>query len=91
MSSTLQGVWDSVFEGGVNSPTHRLMNLSFFGLFGTLLLLLILTGGNLHVVALLALAVGLFLSINWCVCAYRFVSELRREQERKSASERKTD
>ena len=63
----LQGVWDSIFEGGVNSTTHRLMNLSFYGLFATLAVLALMTRGNVHVIALLVLSAGLFVSVNWCV------------------------
>ncbi|WFD33266.1 hypothetical protein MCUN1_000079 [Malassezia cuniculi] len=77
MSGMLQGVWDSVFEGGVNSPTHQLMNWSFYGLFITLAVLIFISGGNPHVIALLLLSIGLFLSINW------FISELRKEDARK--------
>lgn len=78
----LQGVWDSVFEGGVNSTTHRLMNLSFYGLFATLTVLALVTRGNVHVIALLVLSAGLFVSVNWCVpTAYRFISELHRARK----------
>ena len=69
MPSLWESVWDSVFREGVNSPTHNFMNMAFYCLFGTLLLLLIATRGNLHVAALLFLSLGLFLAINWYVRA----------------------
>lgn len=69
MSSTLDDVVASVFTPGTNKGLVRAMTYSFYALFVTLLGMLWLTGGNLHVVALLTLAVGLFLSINWSVSA----------------------
>lgn len=41
------------------------MNASFYALFATLFVMLILTSGNGHVWALLGLSLGLFLSIKW--------------------------
>jgi hypothetical protein len=43
------------------------MNYSFYALFVTLIGMLFLTGGNIHVCALFGLSVGLFLSIKWWV------------------------
>ena len=56
------------------------MTLSFFGLFATLIGLLILTH-NLHVAALLAISVALFVTITWCVdqAAPRFCNKRERE------------
>lgn len=65
VASTLEGVWESVFHEGVNTPTHRVMNLAFYGLFITLVGLLLVSGSNGHVMALLLLSVGLFVSVNW--------------------------
>ncbi|SHO78705.1 Hypothetical protein MSYG_3052 [Malassezia sympodialis ATCC 42132] len=70
---------DNIFHEGVNSTTHELMNWIFYALFACLSTLLLASGFNLHVLALLLLAVGVFLSINW------FISEIRREAERKEA------
>ena len=67
MAGMVQGVWDSIFEGGVNSTLHRLMNLSFYGLFATLAVLALMTRGNVHVIVLLVLSVALFAAVNWCV------------------------
>ncbi|WFD31657.1 hypothetical protein MSPP1_002696 [Malassezia sp. CBS 17886] len=81
MDSVLAGVWESVFHEGVNSPTHNVMNVAFCALFLTLLGLLVATGGNGHVIALLFLSAGLFLAINW------FISELCRERARQQKEE----
>jgi len=80
-------VLDNIFHEGVNSTTHELMNWIFYALFACLSTLLLVSGFNLHVLALFLLAVGLFLSINWYSCPsnIRFISELRREAEKKEA------
>lgn len=65
VTSALESVWESVFQEGVNSPTHRIMNMAFYGLFITLSGLAIASGGNGHVLALLVLSVCLFMSVNW--------------------------
>lgn len=65
VTSALEGVWESVFSESVNTPTHRVMNMAFYGLFFTLMALAIGSGGNVHVLALLGLSVCLFLSVNW--------------------------
>lgn len=41
------------------------MNYCFYGLFLTLLLLALGTGGNIHVVFLLGVAIALWGSVNW--------------------------
>lgn len=43
------------------------MNWSFYALFFTLAVMLFLTSANIHVCALFALSIGLFLSIKWSV------------------------
>lgn len=55
----------SVFEPGTNTGLIKAMNFSFYALFATLLCMIVGTGGNVHVCALFALSVGLFLSIKW--------------------------
>ena len=88
MASLLESVWEGVFTEGVNTPTLRLMNAAFYALFATLLALLFLTWGNVHVLALLVLSLALFFSVNWYVgtppakLTRRFVLELRRGQEK---------
>ena len=78
---------DNIFHEGVNSTTHELMNWIFYALFACLSTLLLASGFNLHVLALLLLAVGVFLSINWSVyhSDRRFISAIRREAERQEA------
>ncbi|KAI8823526.1 ER protein Pkr1-domain-containing protein [Fimicolochytrium jonesii] len=61
----LEEVWDSIFTPGINSRVQGVMNLSFAGLFLSLLALAVATGGNLHVLALMGVAACLFASIQW--------------------------
>ncbi|KAI9623388.1 hypothetical protein H4Q26_014555 [Puccinia striiformis f. sp. tritici PST-130] len=57
---------------GTNDGLIRAMDLSFIGLILTLLALLLITNGNLHVLALMLVAVCLWTSVRW------FVAELAR-------------
>ena len=90
--SWLEKVLDSIFQEGVNSATLNFMNYTFYALFAVLTTLFLGSGLNLHVLALLLLAIALCLATNWYVCAqthFRFVSELYREslrQKEKSSS-----
>lgn len=43
----------------------KIMFYTFYALFATLLFMIIITGGNPHVIALLLIAVCLFLTIKW--------------------------
>lgn len=43
----------------------KIMFYAFYALFATLLFMIIITGGNPHVIALLLLAICLFLTIRW--------------------------
>lgn len=67
----LQDVVSSIFEPGTNSGLVQAMSYSFYALFVTLIGMICLTGGNIHVCALFALSVGLFISIRWCVTLVR--------------------
>lgn len=58
-------ILDSLFTPGLNNPTHKLMNRCFYALFVVLFLLIIASGGNIHVVFLSTVAVALFVTINW--------------------------
>ncbi|AXA48860.1 uncharacterized protein MRET_0089 [Malassezia restricta] len=81
--SWLEKVLDSIFQEGVNSATLNFMNYTFYALFAVLTTLFLGSGLNLHVLALLLLAIALCLATNW------FVSELYREslrQKEKSSS-----
>ena len=60
-----EGLFHSVFSPEYNTVPQRIMNLSFYGLFLVLSILVLLTHYNPHVIALLTLAIGLWMSINW--------------------------
>ncbi|SPO32562.1 related to PKR1 - V-ATPase Assembly Factor [Ustilago trichophora] len=60
-----EGLFNSVFSPEYNTVAQRIMNFSFYGLFVVLFILIFLTNYNPHVIALLTLAVGLWMSINW--------------------------
>ncbi|GAA5972270.1 hypothetical protein JCM11641_002381 [Rhodosporidiobolus odoratus] len=61
--SMVSDVVNSIFEPGTNAGLVRAMSYSFYALFVTLLGMVLLTGGNWHVIALLGLSVALFISI----------------------------
>lgn len=67
--SWLEKVLDSIFQEGVNSTTLSVMNYTFYALFAVLTTLFLGSGLNLHVLALLLLAIALCLATNWYVCA----------------------
>ncbi|WAR63992.1 hypothetical protein PtB15_16B151 [Puccinia triticina] len=72
MSSMIQAVIDSVLPSKPqpvvpNEGLIRAMDLSFLGLLLTLLALLVITQGNLHVLALMLVAICLWISVRWCV------------------------
>ncbi|SJX63699.1 related to PKR1-V-ATPase Assembly Factor [Sporisorium reilianum f. sp. reilianum] len=60
-----QGLFHSVFTPEYNTIPQRIMNFSFYGLFLVLSVLVFLTNYNPHVIALLTLALGLWMSVNW--------------------------
>ncbi|BGP12652.1 hypothetical protein JCM10213v2_000569 [Rhodosporidiobolus nylandii] len=74
--NTFMDVVHSIFEPGTNTGLVRAMSFSFYALFATLLGMVWLTGGNLHVVALLGLSVALFVSIKW------FLIQIAEEEEK---------
>lgn len=89
VTEALESVWESVFHEGVNTPTHRLMNMAFYGLFITLTGLLLALGGNGHVLAFLVLSVCLFMSVNWYVLrSLRFIAELEQAKKAQDAPEK---
>lgn len=89
VTSALESVWESVFHEGVNTPTHRIMNMAFYGLFITLIGLLLASGGNGHVLAFLVLSVCLFMSVNWYVARLpRFIAELEQAKKAQNAAEK---
>ncbi|CDR87259.1 related to PKR1-V-ATPase Assembly Factor [Sporisorium scitamineum] len=60
-----EALFHSVFTPEYNTIPQRIMNFSFYGLFVVLFILVFLTSYNPHVIALLTLAVGLWMSVNW--------------------------
>ncbi|PKI83985.1 hypothetical protein MVES1_002038 [Malassezia vespertilionis] len=77
MASEMEEVWNSIFNAGVNSATHRIMNYAFYTLFLTLITMFLATGFSMHVFVLL------LLSISLCVAVNMFVGELNRMQDEK--------
>lgn len=65
MASFTQALFDSLFQPGLNTPMRRAMDVCFYALFVVLSGLAYVTGGNIHVFALLTLALGLFLAVHW--------------------------
>ncbi|KAJ3282792.1 hypothetical protein HK104_010718 [Borealophlyctis nickersoniae] len=65
--SLIEEVWNSIFTPGVNSRVQTVINASFIGLFLSLAALAVVTGGNLHVLALIAIAACLFFSLQWFI------------------------
>jgi ER protein Pkr1 len=65
-ASFLDAIFSSLFQPGLNAPLHNLMNFTFFALFLVLFVLVFLTGGNIHVIVLLTISIGLWASVNWC-------------------------
>ncbi|KAI7864342.1 hypothetical protein BDF14DRAFT_1744927 [Spinellus fusiger] len=53
----------------------KLMFYAFYALFGTLAGMVVATGGNGHVIALLVLSICLFLTIRW------FIAELEKQKQ----------
>ena len=74
--SMIDDVISSIFVPGTNSGLVKAMTASFFGLFITLIGMLWLTSGNLHVWALFGLSLGTFGSIRWFVTNSRVDSSL---------------
>ncbi|KAI8968575.1 hypothetical protein BDF20DRAFT_897091 [Mycotypha africana] len=56
----------------------KIMFYAFYALFITLLIMIFLTGGNLHVIALLLLAICLFVLIKWFLIS---MEEMKLEQQ----------
>jgi len=61
----LNDVVSSIFTPGTNPGLLRAIDFTFYALFATLVLLLVVSDFNLHVVILLFLAVCLFVSLKW--------------------------
>ncbi|KAI5481462.1 Pkr1p [Pseudohyphozyma bogoriensis] len=86
----LASVIDSIFTPGTNTGLVQAMSYSFYALFVTLIGMLFLTGGNIHIWALLGLSVGLFASIKWFLEQIKDVEELHRIEREKKEQEDKS-
>ncbi|GAC93849.1 hypothetical protein PHSY_001414 [Pseudozyma hubeiensis SY62] len=60
-----EALFSSIFTPEYNTVAQKIMNFSFYGLFLVLTILVFLTNYNPHVIALLTMAVGLWMSVNW--------------------------
>lgn len=64
--SLVDDIVQSVMTPGYTATgVIKLMFYAFYMLFATLATMVVMTGGNLHVVALLLLSISLFLTIKW--------------------------
>ncbi|KAJ3065229.1 hypothetical protein HDU98_011399 [Podochytrium sp. JEL0797] len=77
----MEEVWHSVFTPGINSKVVRVMDACFYALFATLFGLLVVSGGSVHVVVLLLVAICLFVTVKW------FVAELNKANAEIAAKE----
>ena len=65
MPSVFEDVVDSIFKPGVNRGLLVFLHTACGALIATLIAIAVYTRGNGHVLALLAIAMGLWLSITW--------------------------
>ena len=65
MSGVLQDVVNSIFEPGVNRGLLLVLHTACGALLVTLIAIAFYTQGNGHVLALLAIATALWISITW--------------------------
>ncbi|KAI9246104.1 hypothetical protein BDA99DRAFT_565684 [Phascolomyces articulosus] len=83
MSGIVNDIVQSIMTPGYTAKgVIKLMFYAFYILFATLTIMIFLSGGNLHVIALLLLSICLFLTIRW------FIAEMDRikaqeQQEKK--------
>ncbi|KAJ1922287.1 N(alpha)-acetyltransferase 20, NatB catalytic subunit [Mycoemilia scoparia] len=85
-SGILNDVYQSIFQPGeVNDGVLKVMNGAFIGLFVILSLLVYGTGGSWHVIALLFIAVGLFVSVQWFISEFKKI-EVQKNNEKKDES-----
>ncbi|BFZ63644.1 hypothetical protein YB2330_004776 [Saitoella coloradoensis] len=83
MTTFIVSLWDSIFTPGPTPTLVMATNASFVALIGLLTVLAFMTR-NIHVFALLAVAVALCVSVQW------FLKELAvvKEEEEKKSKER---
>ncbi|RKO94446.1 hypothetical protein BDK51DRAFT_11695, partial [Blyttiomyces helicus] len=61
----IEEIWASILTPGVNPRVQNVIDLAFGALGVSLVTLAVLTGGNVHVLALLTISAGLFASLRW--------------------------
>lgn len=62
----VEDIINSIMTPGYTaSGVIQLMFYAFYALFATLAAMVVMTGGNAHVIALLLLAICLFVAIRW--------------------------
>ncbi|KAI9034122.1 hypothetical protein DFJ74DRAFT_700521 [Hyaloraphidium curvatum] len=85
--SIMEEIWRSVMTPGVpNSRVQMFFNFIFVLLFLSLGALFVVSGYSLHVVVLIAAAVGLFGSVQWFLQEAAMVEEAAKEAERRKRS-----
>lgn len=65
MTGIFEDVVDSIFNPGVNRGLLVFLHTACGALITTLIAIAVYTRGNIHVLALLGIATGLWLSITW--------------------------
>ncbi|KAJ3031561.1 UNVERIFIED_CONTAM: hypothetical protein HDU68_002659 [Siphonaria sp. JEL0065] len=73
-TNLLEEVWLSIFTPGVNSKVVFVMDMCFYALFLCLFGLLVVSGGNFHVVFLLVIAACLFVTVKWFIAESKKVT-----------------
>ena len=81
-----QDLWNSIFEPGATPVLIKATHLSFTGLVITLLVLLYVTG-SFYFIAMLALSIGLWLSVAWFISEYTKIMENEKIQKDSKASD----
>ncbi|CAD6886177.1 unnamed protein product [Tilletia laevis] len=92
MASFADKLVEGIMQPGATSSTVLMMNYSFFALFLSLGGLAFLTSGNIHVLFLLFVSIGLCGSINWFVAELAKVpAESRQVQQMPDPNATSTD
>ncbi|KAJ3264219.1 hypothetical protein HDU77_009058 [Chytriomyces hyalinus] len=84
-SNILEEVWMSVFTPGVNSRVVMVMDVCFYALFFVFFGMLVITGGNFHVIFLILITACLFISVKW------FIAELKKAEAETAAKASKDE
>ncbi|KAJ3102371.1 hypothetical protein HDU96_009656 [Phlyctochytrium bullatum] len=87
--SLLEEVWLSIFTPGVNGRVQFFMDMCFYALFASLILLLIASEMNPHVIFLTVISVCLFASVKWFVWELQKVKDNEKKAEQVSLESKK--